>query len=270
MLNKKWKNTEQSINSIYKIVFIAVFTGCIMLLAVVFISTHIFNQTRSLMYLDYIAEEYGKFNKKCETLIMEKEFMKNCEKCISDKRYISEIKYKLKDLGTYGSEIKIILTDRKGNIKFAENDEKSDLYICSFLKIVVDNAKRGEIPYHSIYKLRTYAADLVYTYIGENDMVINLFVERPVWERLFPKYRFDGVITGRNQNVIMMSREGFVADNKLNKFEIDKNTEKLKDYVVNSKVLADGRTKIYSMIYAPKNEMILLVGILIVIVFGSL
>lgn len=270
MFNKNLKNSEQSINSIYKIVFIAVFTGCIMLLAVVFISIYIFNQTRSLMYLDYITEEYDKFNKKCESLIMEKEFVENCEKCISDKRYMSEIKYKLKDIGIYGSEIKVILTDRKGGIRFAENDEKSDLHICSFLKIIVANAKEGETPYHSIYKLRTYAADLVYTYIGRDDMVINLFVERPIWERVFPKYRFDGVITGRNQNAIMTSREGFVADNKLNKFEIGKNKEKLKDYVVNSKILADGKTRIYSMIYAPKNEVILLVGILIVIVFGSL
>ena len=63
MFNKNLKNSEQSINSIYKIVFIAVFTGCIMLLAVVFISTYIFNQTRSLMYLDYITEEYDKFSK---------------------------------------------------------------------------------------------------------------------------------------------------------------------------------------------------------------
>ena len=105
MFNKNLKNSEQSINSIYKIVFIAVFTGCIMLLAVVFISTYIFNQTRSLMYLDYITEEYDKFNRQCENLIMEKEFVENCEKCISNKRYISEIKYKLKDIGIYGSEI---------------------------------------------------------------------------------------------------------------------------------------------------------------------
>lgn len=269
MQNKNLGNNVKSVNSIYRIVFIAVFTGCIMLLAVVFISTYMFSQTRSLMYLDYLSDKYNEFNKKCETIITGGEFVENCEKCILDKNYVSELKYKLKDIGGYGGEVKVILTDRNGNIKFAENNEVNDLHISGFLKIISENAKKAAKPYHSVYKLRTYASDIVYTYIGENDIVINLFVERPVWERIFPKYRFDGVITGRNENVIMMSREGFVADNKLNKFEVYKNRDKLKDYVVNSRLLADGETKIYSMVYAPKNAALLLVGILIVIVFGS-
>lgn len=250
---------KKPINNIYKILFIAVCTGCILLSMAVFISTYIFNQTRSLMYLEYLTEKYTEFNEKCENFITGREFVESCKKCVLDKKNLAEIKYKLKDIG-YESEAKVIITDKKGDILFAEHE---DLHIRSFLKIVTKNAKNSKI-YHSIYKIRTYTSDLVYTYT-DSDFVINLFIERPVWERVFPKYRYDGVITGKN--VIMMSREVFVSE--LNKFDPDKNKKELNDYVINAKNLDDG-TKIYSMVYSPNSMILLLVGIVMIIIFGGI
>lgn len=246
------------VSNTYKIVFVAVFTGCIMLLAVVFISTYIFNKTRGIMYLDYLTERYTLFNKKCEDLIISKEFIESCEKCVANNRYMPELKYKLKTIG-YGSDVKVTITDRLGNIKLSKN---KDLHMRSFLRIIAKNVREGEI-YKSTYKIRTYTSDLVYTSVN-NNIIINLFIERPIWERVFPKYRFDGVISGKN--VIMMSREGFVSE--LNKFDPSKNKEILADYVINSKKVGD--VTVYSLVYAPKNFILLLVGILIVVIFGSL
>ncbi len=172
---------------------------------------------------------------------------------------------------------KVVLSDKERNILYKSfSDQEWDLYRNSFNKAICANAfqiQQNEI-YTSVYYFDGNNSNYVlskpvYDH-GRTIGFINLYLEEEGWEQSLYDAEHEGIITDDRGRVIYSSRNSFITG--INKFMNHSQgpviTVNGRRYWVNTRSIEKANVIIYSLIYYPRNNTLLLTAFGIIIIVG--
>lgn len=172
---------------------------------------------------------------------------------------------------------KLVLSDKERNILFNSYSEQEwDLYKNVFNKAICANAFL--VPYGRIYSSVYYFKGKYSSYVMSKPVYhqgitigyINLYFEGADWEQYLSEAEYEGIITDSRGRVIYSSRQSFITG--INKFITSSRSPVVyingRRYWCNRRFLNDEDVIIYSLIYYPPNNPLIITAFVIIVLIG--
>lgn len=175
--------------------------------------------------------------------------------------------------------INLILMDRNKNIVYTSySAENMNLHRFEFSKIIADNALASQSPiYNAVYFFSGNSSEYVFSKpLYKNGILegfVTVYLNGNDWSKRFSDYQYDSIITNLNGDIIYCSKSGFLPERNTNKFQKHPgqhiSTINGVSYLLSSRVLPDQKAVLYSLIYAPGNSPYVLLGVLTILILGT-
>ncbi len=213
-----------------------------------------------------------------EEFLTGNELLETCRRCLLYDDAPSNLRYLLYNQNA-SSPVKadLVLTDKGRNVLYNSFPEGEwNQYRMSFNRAVCDNTfeKKEDGVYLSVYYLSGIYSEMILAYPilidGTPQGYVSLYLHGADWGTLLSVSNFEGVITDAAGRVIYSSRHSFIQD--INRFVLNRSKNVVLDgkrYAVSAKQLLGGQVIVYSLIYAPPNRSLFLIGTVLILLSGA-
>ncbi|NLO40019.1 MAG: histidine kinase [Ruminiclostridium sp.] len=249
---------------------------CIPIFGINYLNTY-FNVNKHLNFLDRtFTEVYDSTAEYIENPENFNVFLR-CVKGGSNDREVqySVSKHNLSD----SVRINLILMDINKNIIYTSfSQENMNLHRIEFNKIVAENLLSGQDQiYNTVYFFSGNSSEYVFSKLlyedGRAAGFVTLYLNGNDWSKLLSEYQYDCIITNQNGDIIYCSKSGFLPERGTNKFRKN-DAQRISNikgirYILSSRTLPDNRAVLYSLIYTPGNTIYILLGVLTILILGT-
>lgn len=249
---------------------------CIPIFGINYVNTY-FNVNEHLNFLDRtfvrVYDATLKYIESPENLSV---FLRCVKGALNDR----EVQYSISKHNVSGPvRINLILMDMDKNIAYTSfSGEDMNLHRIEFNKIVAENLLGSqEQIYNTVYFFSGNSSEYVFSRLLYEDEKVagfaTVYLNGGDWSKLFSDYQYDSIITNQNGDIIYCSKSGFLPERGANKFrkQPGQRIASIKGirYILSSRTLPNQGAVLYSLIYTPGNTIYIFLGVLTIIILGT-